>query len=60
MLDDDWVWTGSLGFHSLKMEEAWTAETLVSYHTRHNPKDLDLKYRRRENLKTRIRILLIV
>jgi len=32
----------------LKMEEAWSTETVVSYHNitwRHNPEDLDLKLR---------------
>jgi hypothetical protein len=34
---------------------AWTSETSVSYHNttlRYNPEDLDLKYHRRETLKT--------
>jgi hypothetical protein len=40
----------------LKMEAAWTFETMVAYHNttrRHNPEELDLKHHRRENLKTR-------
>jgi len=43
----------------LKMEAAWTFETLVScYNTarRHSSKDLDSEYHRSENLKTCTRI----
>jgi hypothetical protein len=41
---------------SLKMEVAWTSETLVFYRNpiqRHNQEDLDLNLHRRENLKPR-------
>jgi len=42
---------------TLKIDAAWTSETVVSYHNtirRHNPEDLDLKHHRHENLKARI------
>jgi len=46
---------------TVKMETAWTDETLLSYLNttrRHNKEDIDLKHHRRESLQTRIRNLL--
>jgi len=46
---------------TLKMEAARTSETLVSYHNttlRHSPEDLDMNLHRRENLKSRFKLIL--
>jgi len=53
-LDLTWLDFTSLHF-TLKMEVAWTSEMMISYHSttqRHNSEDLDLKYHRRESLKS--------
>jgi hypothetical protein len=49
-----------INLFKVKMEAAWTFETLVSYRIttwRHNPEDFNLNFRRRENLKSRIYVV---